>query len=68
MWRARLIRFWKDESGGLTAAGGYLLVVVILVAGLIPGLIAIRDHLVQEYGDLSRIAGMPRPIVQLPDF
>ena len=46
---AELIR---DEAG-FVAAGNYILMVTILAIGIVAGLTAVRDSVVQELGDLG---------------
>ena len=45
-------RLWKDQ-GGAVAAVSALLLYTILILGVIVGLATLRNHVVQEYGDLA---------------
>lgn len=47
-----LKNLWRDERGDSSIAA-YLLLVAILCLGIIPGLSAIRSHVVQEFGDVA---------------
>ncbi|NUQ64292.1 MAG: hypothetical protein HUU20_17625 [Pirellulales bacterium] len=47
-WR----RLWRDERGELTALG-VLLIYTVLALGAIVGLVALRNQIVQELGDLA---------------
>lgn len=45
-------RLWHDQCGNISPAA-YLLLLVILAVGMIPGLATVREHLVQDFGDLA---------------
>jgi len=45
-------RLWHDRAGSITAVG-MLLLYAILVFGAVTGLIALRDQIVQEFGDVA---------------
>ncbi len=47
-----LIRLWRDERGS-TETVATLLLYAILVFGVITGVVALRDQIVQEFGDLA---------------
>lgn len=53
MMKASLIKhFWIDTKGEVNA-GAFLLLVVLVAIGAVVGLQVIRDHIVQEYGDVA---------------
>lgn len=45
-------QFWQDESGMINPAS-YILMVTVVGIGMIAGLTAIRDSVVQELGDTA---------------
>ncbi len=45
-------RLWNDTDGGVSA-GVFLLLIVLIGIGSVVGLQIIRDHIVQEYGDVA---------------
>ncbi len=45
-------RLWNDRRGAVSAVSA-LLLYTILVLGVVVGLATLRNHIVQEYGDLS---------------
>ncbi len=47
-----LARFWDDERGAVSALS-VIFVTVILAIGVLAGLVVVRDHVVQEFGDVS---------------
>ncbi|NLX97702.1 MAG: hypothetical protein GXY83_16165 [Rhodopirellula sp.] len=47
-WR----RLWRDQRGELTALG-VILIYTVLALGAIVGLVALRNQIVQEFGDLA---------------
>ncbi len=49
---ALFAKLWDDESGFINSAN-YLLLTTIICIGVIAGLTAIRDSVVQELGDLA---------------
>lgn len=51
-----LSRFWRDEAG-FVISSELVLVATILVIGLIAGLTAVRDGVVQELGDVGQAIG-----------
>ncbi len=51
-----LKRLWRDETGFL-ASTDLILLTVILTLGMIVGLTAFRDQVVQEFGDLATAVG-----------
>lgn len=51
-----LSRFWRDEAG-FVISSELVLVATILVIGLIAGLTAVRDGVVQELGDTAQAFG-----------
>lgn len=46
------LELFHDESGFI-AAGNYILMVTILAIGVVAGLTALRDSVVQEFGDVA---------------
>jgi hypothetical protein len=48
--RQLLFKLWNDDSGALIAAE-WLFMVVIMVMGLITGLVAVRDSVVEELAE-----------------
>lgn len=46
------LEFWSDE-GGSVAPFATILMLLILVIGLIPGLVTLRDQIVQKFGDTA---------------
>ncbi len=46
------LRLWRDERGELSALGVILLYTVLCI-GAIVGLVALRNQIVQELGDLA---------------
>ncbi len=46
------IRLWRDQRG-VTSVVATVLLYTVLVLGATVGVVAIRDQLVQEFGDLS---------------
>ncbi|MBD3672503.1 MAG: hypothetical protein HUJ26_03155 [Planctomycetaceae bacterium] len=51
-----LSRFWRDEAG-FVISSELVLVATILVIGMISGLTAVRDGVVQELGDVGQAVG-----------
>jgi Flp pilus assembly pilin Flp len=51
-----LSRFWRDEAG-FVISSELVLVATILVIGMITGLTAVRDGVVQELGDVGQAIG-----------
>ena len=51
-----LRKLWNDEAGFIISAE-LVLVATILVIGMIVGLVAFRDQVVQEFGDLATAVG-----------
>jgi hypothetical protein len=47
-----LIRLWRDQCGEASALG-VILTCAILTLGAIVGLVALRNQIVQEFGDLG---------------
>jgi len=47
-----LFEFWRDERGEVTSVA-VILIYTILGLGAIVGLVVVRNHLVQEFGDLA---------------
>ncbi|MFK7777713.1 MAG: hypothetical protein QM501_06275 [Gimesia sp.] len=45
-------KFWNDQ-GGSVSAFSTVLMITILVIGIIPGVATLRDHIVQNFGDLA---------------
>jgi hypothetical protein len=45
-------RLWRDERGGMEALG-VILMYSIVVFGAVTGLVALRNQIVQEYGDVA---------------
>ncbi|MFI4876383.1 MAG: hypothetical protein ACIALR_13620 [Blastopirellula sp. JB062] len=45
-------RLWSDQRGVISAYA-LILVAVILILGAVVGLTGLRDHIVQEFGDLG---------------
>lgn len=45
-------RLWRDQRGELTALG-VILIYTVLALGAIVGLVALRNQIVQEFGDLA---------------
>ncbi|MCC9605433.1 hypothetical protein LOC68_22975 [Blastopirellula sp. JC732] len=46
------LQLWRDERG-VASAYALILVAVILILGAVVGLTNLRDHIVQEFGDLG---------------
>ncbi|EAQ80140.1 hypothetical protein [Blastopirellula marina] len=46
------VELWRDERG-VASAYGLILIATVLILGAIVGLTSLRDHVVQEYGDLG---------------
>ncbi len=46
------LQFWSDESGSVSPFVTVLMV-TILVLGIIPGVVTLRDHIVQNFGDVA---------------
>ena len=46
------LRLWRDTKGA-TSVLGILLLYTIVVLGVTAGLVALRDQIVQEFGDLA---------------
>ncbi|MCL4200857.1 MAG: hypothetical protein KJ000_00080 [Pirellulaceae bacterium] len=51
-----LQQLWKDDAGFVITTE-LLLIVTILVIGLIVGMVAVRDAVVQELGDVAAAIG-----------
>jgi hypothetical protein len=51
-----LKRLWKEQDG-FVITSELLLIVTILVIGLIVGMVAVRDAVVQELGDVAAAIG-----------
>jgi Flp pilus assembly pilin Flp len=49
-------KLWNDESGFIVSAE-LVLIATILVIGMIVGLVTVRDHVVQELGDIAGAIG-----------
>jgi hypothetical protein len=47
-----LVRVWSDDRGAVLATE-WLLITTVLVLGLVPGLIAIRQGILAEMGDIA---------------
>lgn len=47
-------RLWEDRQGGLTFE--WILVVTLLIIGIIGGLTAVRDSILDELGDIADAA------------
>ncbi|QDT27272.1 hypothetical protein [Gimesia panareensis] len=47
-----LRQLWSDECGNVSAFST-VLIMTILVIGFIPGVVTIRDHVVQGFGDIA---------------
>lgn len=47
-----IIRLWHDERGGTSLIGPILLCTIVALGSII-GLVALRNQIVQQYGDLS---------------
>jgi len=45
-------QFWSDQEGSVSPFATVLMV-TILVIGIIPGISTLRDHIVQNYGDVA---------------
>ncbi|MDF1743670.1 MAG: hypothetical protein P1V19_08240 [Gimesia sp.] len=45
-------QFWSDQRGSVSPFATVLMV-TILVIGIIPGISTLRDHIVQNYGDVA---------------
>lgn len=45
-------KFWSDQ-GGSVSSFSTVLMVTILVIGIIPGVATLRDHIVQNFGDVA---------------
>ena len=49
----KLVRqFWSDEGGNVSAFTT-VLIMTILILGMIPGIVTLRDHIVQHFGDAA---------------
>ena len=45
-------KFWSDQ-GGSVSSFSTVLMVTVLVIGIIPGVVTLRDHIVQNFGDVA---------------
>ncbi len=45
-------QFWMDESGSVSPFATVLLMTILLL-GLLPGVVTLRDQIVQEFGDMA---------------
>lgn len=50
--RGSVERFWRDQHGAVSGLST-LLLTVIMAIGVLAGLVVVRDHVVQEFGDVS---------------
>ncbi|UUO07970.1 hypothetical protein M4951_06550 [Blastopirellula sp. J2-11] len=46
------VELWRDERG-VASAYGLILIATVLILGAVVGLTSLRDHIVQEFGDLG---------------
>lgn len=51
-YRSLAGELWRDERG-VASAYALILVAVVLILGAVVGLTSLRDHIVQEFGDLG---------------
>ena len=47
-------QFWSDEAGHVSAFSTVLMMTIVVI-GIIPGVVTIRDQLVQEFGDVAGV-------------
>ncbi|WP_339731843.1 hypothetical protein [uncultured Gimesia sp.] len=45
-------QFWNDESGSISPFATVLMM-TILIVGILPGVVTLRDHIVQKFGDMA---------------
>ena len=45
-------RLWNDERGSISPFATVLMMTILLL-GLLPGIVTLRDHIVQEFGDMA---------------
>lgn len=45
-------QLWNDEGGSISPFATVLMMTILLV-GIIPGIVTLRDHIVQKFGDMA---------------
>lgn len=45
-------RFWRDDQAGASVVSLFLITAIVAIGGLV-GLVAVRDNIVQQFGDVA---------------